>query len=125
MSFTVITTSSTAYAQCSSDSNNFSGGSNGQGFASGPGAPGSSFSTTDASSAQDCCNQCAANPLCAGTLYYSGFSQGQCQQNVLSSADQCTSPGQYSLGATLGGGYAVDQGFIISNGNCGLYNYYS
>jgi hypothetical protein len=109
----------TAYAICASDSANYAGGVNGQGIFYGYTYNGAVGNTNDVSK-EACCNSCAANPVCAGMAFYGGFAVGQ-QCSIFSiQDDQCTvDRGQ--LGAAINSGYAVDQAYFISNGNCGRY----
>jgi hypothetical protein len=118
---TATSYTTTAYSVCASDSANYAGGLNGQGIANvydfNPGA----YVYTNDASKEDCCNSCAANPLCVATAFYSGFVDGQkCTLNIITGTGQCTA-GQYSVGASFGN-TGVDQGYFISNGNCGRFD---
>lgn len=80
-----------------------------------------SSNTADASK-EACCNSCAANPLCLASTFYGGFSAGsQCYVFVVGSGT-CSAAGQYSLTAYHSNQYGPDQGYFVSNGNCGVYN---
>lgn len=77
---------------------------------------------TGDSTTQACCNSCAANPLCLATTFFGKFQAGQ-QCSIIISTDMTCSPGEYDLTADYGSGNGPDGGYIISNGNCGAYEF--
>ncbi len=61
--------SATVYAACAPESNNFVGANNVYNNGGGQCAAGSIFTSTSASSASDCCNQCQASEICQGSAF--------------------------------------------------------
>ena len=57
--------------------------------------------------------------MCAVTAFYGGFPAGQ--QCYIGYEGGCYSPGQYSITAYIGGD--PDQGYFVSNGNCGAFTW--
>ncbi|KAH7018611.1 uncharacterized protein B0I36DRAFT_368617 [Microdochium trichocladiopsis] len=115
----------TAYAQCTSGSTNFAATLSGHAIDASTDAYGEGlrpFTTSD-NSREDCCESCAANPVCVGSAFYGGFNAGQrCYNFVAPGGATCgTGSGQqYTLGVyrdSAGPG----QGYSISNGPCGAY----
>ena len=106
---------------CAPGSNNYAGTLDNAGIDSANQLSGLSVASSNngESSAAACCNSCAANPLCAGTGFYGGAAAGlQCF--VFISAGNSCSPVDFE--ALYSPVFAPDSGYIISNGNCGVYN---
>lgn len=111
----------TAYAMCASGSNNYAGAIDGAGIVSAEQLVGPDVATAynGESSAMDCCNSCAANPICAGSGFWGGASDGMQCFIFISSGNTC-SPVDFE--ALYSSAFPPDSGYIFSNGNCGVYN---
>lgn len=116
---TSITTSNlpatTEYAICSSD--NIASHLNGfqiDEYADRSG--GLQGSSTSATTTQDCCNACAANPSCGVAIFYA-----QSNFCILGVGATSCSANQYSVEAGYNSA-TTDPEYVVINGNCGAFN---
>ena len=120
MTVTAATYSATLYSQCSSSSNNFAGSYDGSGI-TGYEDDQSQLSpvTTGDTNQEACCNTCAANPYCAGSLFYGPT--GCINLNEIS--DSGTGQTVNDLGVISDIAALPDSVYVVSNGNAGEYTY--
>lgn len=120
---TVESALSTVYAACA-NSRNYASTINGQGIDTAFSNNNQNYNTanTAASTKEDCCSSCFANPLCVSTAFEPDFQAGQQCFVIFSSQPTCAAR-DYLLTAIYnnpalppGGGYS------LSNGACGQYN---
>jgi hypothetical protein len=74
------------------------------------------FALTADASKEACCNSCAADPSCGASAFNFGCYHGGAESGM------CTAAGQHSIEALSDLGFPVDEGYFVSNGNCGVFN---
>ncbi|KAK4062841.1 hypothetical protein Trihar35433_8636 [Trichoderma harzianum] len=122
VSVIVPTYTATVYAVCSQD--NIAGTVNGYGIDTAFSNNNQNFDTSNdpATTKEDCCNSCAANPLCVSSAYEPSFPAGQQCYLVISTQATCSSS-DYSLAAVINNPpLPTDGGYFLSNGNCGKFD---
>lgn len=122
VSVIVPTYTATVYAVCSQD--NIAGTVNGYGIDTAFSNNNQNFDTSNdpATTKEDCCNSCAANPLCVSSAYEPSFPAGQQCYLVISTQATCSSS-DYSLAAVINNPpLPADGGYFLSNGNCGKFD---
>ena len=121
---TVQVATATAYAACAADSRNFAGAAQGAGIDTSYSNNNQNLNAVNSADAtpEACCSSCLANPLCISTAFEPQFPAGQQCYQVLSTQGSCA-VGSYDLAVVVNNPpLPPDDGYIISNGNCGFYD---